>query len=267
MLTRCPHCRTLYRIRAEQHKTAGGQARCCRCDRVFNIRENLQGRPPSTLEQDSDLAYIAEVYRLELKDIEASAPENAGPAGAPDQPPDEPHPDAGLLSVEDLLAPPRTRRNPIATLLWSVGSLLLLALMLGQLAWFQRERLVRYPQGRLLLERLCAYAGCSVPQLRDTGRIQVISRQVSSHPHEKDALLVRLVVVNRAPFPQPYPLLELSLSAAGGRVVARRSFTPEEYLHGDEAAASLMPPGASRHIEMEIADPGPEITGFEFDFR
>ena len=315
MLTRCPKCQTIYHIRVEQLEMADGQAHCCRCDQVFNAQENLQEQPCSDLaateelespelpfsdiDQDSDLAYIADVYRLELKNIEASGPattETEGepsfsevgdtlstppegtappsseeskpepPPGTAEQRPDAQHPDTTTLSVEDLLSSPKKRRSLIATLFWFMGSLILLILTMAQLAWFQREMLVQYPQGRLLLEKFCAYAECSVPQLRDTSRIHIVSRQVRSHPNKKGVLLVQLVMVNRAPFPQPYPLMELSLSTVTKQAAARRSFKPEEYLHTAKDSVSLMPSGVPQHVEMELVDPGKEMTGFEFDF-
>ena len=303
MLTRCPNCQTIYRIHTEQLEMADGQAHCCRCDQIFDAKESLQEQSFSTLDNDSDFADITDTYRCKLMDdkeseleesetVEESYSTNIGetidppereilaptseekeqtppPEAAiqePEREPDAQHPDAVALSVEELLAPPKKKRSLIATLFWCLGSLTLLTLALGQLAWFQRERIIQYPEGRLLLEQVCAYAECIVPQLRDTSRIQITSRQITSHPHEKNALLVQLAMVNNASFSQPYPLLELTLSTADNHLAARRSFKPEEYLSKDKESIPLMPTGASQHIEMEMGDPGKDVTGFEFNF-
>lgn len=42
MYTQCPYCQTLFQISREQLLTANGKAHCCRCDRIFNARENLR---------------------------------------------------------------------------------------------------------------------------------------------------------------------------------------------------------------------------------
>lgn len=42
MLTQCPDCHTLFRIRDEQLQTAAGKVHCCRCNGIFNALENLR---------------------------------------------------------------------------------------------------------------------------------------------------------------------------------------------------------------------------------
>lgn len=42
LLTRCPHCRTAFRVQAEELEIAGGQVRCGRCAHVFDAYSDLQ---------------------------------------------------------------------------------------------------------------------------------------------------------------------------------------------------------------------------------
>ncbi len=234
MLTRCPNCQTIFRIREDQLKMADGLAHCYRCEQVFNARENLSetatGEEPAT------------------------------------QKPTHTRSDTAPVSVKELLATPQKKRGFFATLLWLLACTALLATATLQLAWFERKELIKYPEGRMLLEKLCHYAHCQVPILRDPDLIQITQRQITSHPHKSDALLVQLTIKNQATFSQPYPILELSLSAVNDKLVARRSFSPAEYLAPATDPNQLMPPGVLQQIEIEIEDPGVAVTGFEFNF-
>jgi predicted Zn finger-like uncharacterized protein len=46
VFTKCPYCQTLFQINEEQLLAANGKAHCCRCDRIFNARENLREQAP-----------------------------------------------------------------------------------------------------------------------------------------------------------------------------------------------------------------------------
>ena len=41
MITRCPSCNTHFRVHAEQLAARAGQARCGKCNRVFDALEHL----------------------------------------------------------------------------------------------------------------------------------------------------------------------------------------------------------------------------------
>ncbi len=273
MLTRCPNCQTIFRIREDQLKMADGLAHCYRCEQVFNAREHLSEIPamtraevraapsPATEAGDTGGALPSAQVESAIADIQkgidpAPLAQN-GNNGAPAPPPPP-------LSLDELLAPPKKRRSLLATLFWLLACTTLLAAAALQLAWFEREQVIQYPEGRRLLEKLCDHVPCQVPERRDLSLIQITQRQIRSHPQRRNALLVELTLENRAPFHQPYPTVELSLSTIDGQLVARRSFSPAEYL--GPTADPQMPPGIPRQIRIEIEDPGSNVTGFEFNF-
>lgn len=234
MLTRCPNCQTIFRIREDQLNMADGLAHCYRCEQVFNARENL-----------SETAVAKE------------------PAAQESTPP---HSEAAPISVKELLATPKKKRGFFTTLFWLLACTALLAAAALQLAWFERKEVIKHPEGRILLEKLCHYVHCEVPKLRDLSLINITQRQITSHPHKNNALLVQLTIKNQATFSQPYPILELSLSTTDEVLIARRSFSPAEYLEPATNHNQLMSLGMLQQIEMEIEDPGAGVTGFEFDF-
>src|SRR5690606_18392835 len=111
----------------------------------------------------------------------------------------------------------------------------LFALLLGaQLAWAKRDVLIADPTVGGWLRRGCASLGCTLPLVQDVHRLRLLARDVQAHPSVPGALMVSATIHNDAPFAQPYPIVTLVLTDAGGRRVAMRRLRPAEYL-GDEA--------------------------------
>ncbi len=157
----------------------------------------------------------------------------------------------------------RRRRN---NWLWLIASLLLILPLSGQIAWQMRDRLIYYDNGRLLLNTLCDVAGCRVPMRRATDKIVIVQRALTAHPVKPDILLMQLEIVNTAPFAQPYPKLQLSLYNDMEKLIARRTFDPEEYLDLPTQRLPMLNKQTTTHIDLELVDPGSEVTGFKFDF-
>jgi predicted Zn finger-like uncharacterized protein len=107
LATRCPHCRTTFRVVQDQLKLRGGLVRCGACKEIFNGAENLLRPreavpPPATGDTAGSRAELATPTPTPGAADAASAP--AASAGlhapapvpsypAPPQSPDEPHPD------------------------------------------------------------------------------------------------------------------------------------------------------------------------------
>ena len=155
----------------------------------------------------------------------------------------------------------------VATAAWSVAILLLIALLVTEYIWFNQPGLLRYPSLEPITSRLCDYTQCDHLQKRDPALIEMISRNVYSHPNEKDALMVSTTIANRAPYAQPYPDVQLDFSNVRGRLVASRRFRPQEYLQADAAGIGLIESGKTAAFGLEIRDPGTEAITYEFSFH
>jgi hypothetical protein len=130
--------------------------------------------------------------------------------------------------------------------------------------WWDRDALAQTVQGRRIVEPFCALLGCKVAPRRALDRIRVLSRDVSPHPTQAQALLVMLVMSNEAAFAQPFPLLQITLYDEQERPVGQRRFTPQEYL--GVADVPQMKPDQAVYVRLELVDPGRAVTGFRFDF-
>jgi predicted Zn finger-like uncharacterized protein len=151
------------------------------------------------------------------------------------------------------------RHSGLGTLSWSVAILVLIAVLVAQYIYYMRAELSQNAALHPWLERYCevvkAVAPCEVPPLRDLAKIEIQNGAMQLHPSIQDVLLVRLSLMNRAGFAQPYPDLQLTLSDLGGRHFAQRRFHPAEYLSPGSDIAQGMPSNVSVPVSLEIAAP------------
>lgn len=154
----------------------------------------------------------------------------------------------------------------MSILLAGVIIILLLGLLL-QIVLFRNVQLAhRFPALQPVLDQTCQHLPCRYSGPRDIGKIQLLSRDVRSHPKQDNALLISASILNQASFPQPYPDILVTLSDITGNVVAQRRFTPAEYLGPFENQLQLMEPGIPVHVKLAILDPGRDAINFEFAF-
>lgn len=159
----------------------------------------------------------------------------------------------------------------ISSLLWSAAILLLMTTLLIEYAWFNRDQLNQIPQMQTLTDKLCQQVDCKNISMRNPAKIELISRNVYSHPNEKNALMVNITMKNHADFAQPYPIMQIKFSDVRGGNVAARRFLPAEYLpeelqRQDSQQLQLLEPATNMTFTMEIQDPGKQAMTYEFDF-
>jgi len=124
---------------------------------------------------------------------------------------------------------------------------------------------MHYPESRMLLQSACQILDCQLPTIRAPEQIQVLSRSISSHPKVENALLIQLTIANKANFSQPHPMLQISLFSSEEQLVVQRRFQPGEYLP-DHNQSGQLDPGKALYVELEIQDPGNDVTGFKLEF-
>lgn len=284
MYTRCPRCRSLFRVYAEQLKMAQGYVRCGRCEEVFNALARLS-EDLATAARERDATTAAEhaatpspaapVPSEEQPDARAELTGEAASAAGPEATPvdEEPAPKPGdAPAVEEL---PAVLREPQtgpgvptrSVVLWGLAMVLLACTLAVQIGHFRANELVqRYPGLQPQLAQLCGITGCEIAWPRRPDRVRILDRELISHPAHTSAILVRATLLSDAPFVQSYPLMRLNLTDREGRIVASRDFTPREYLGGDADAGTGMAPGKPVYTKLEIVDPGPDAVGFLFEF-
>ncbi len=259
MYTRCPECQTLFRITHEQLKARAGLVRCGRCRTVFQAERFLLEALPATTPAVVEPKTAENHTHLVAADATRGAAAPAGHRGAEQERPLAE--DAGIPTVsdQDRLLVPRVR-----TVFWLFGNVLLLALLATQAGYFYRDELARYPGLRPVLEVLCRTLECRVETPRDASRIELLgASRVEPHPRYENALRIRVSMVNRAPFAQPYPWLELSLTDHAGNLIARRRFAPAEYLGRVLTPEEMLPVDVVKNATLDVTDPDGKSFGYE----
>lgn len=159
------------------------------------------------------------------------------------------------------------RRSLGKTVLMSLLILLLIGGLGFQIVLFRNVELVQmYPKLRPVLTQVCQRIPCRYSGQVDVSQIKLINRDVRSDPSQPNALLISATFVDKAPFDQPYPLIQITLYDLGGNVVASRRFTPKEYLAKMYNRFLLMESGTPVHVTLAVLDPGKDAINFEFSF-
>jgi predicted Zn finger-like uncharacterized protein len=161
--------------------------------------------------------------------------------------------------------PPKSRWG--RKLAWALLTLLALAGLAGQYVWYHFDELARQDQYRPWFQMICPQIDCKVPSKVDITQLKSSNLVVRSHPEFKGALVVDAIIYNRAPFSQPFPLLELRFADTSGQLIASRRFKPAEYLSGEIAGKEEMPPQTPIHIALDILDPGAKAVNYSLSFR
>ncbi|AWY42573.1 DUF3426 domain-containing protein [Pseudomonas putida] len=160
------------------------------------------------------------------------------------------------------------RRSPWGRrLFWLILILLGAGALVGQYVAYHFDELARQDQYRPWFQQLCPQIGCTVPSKVDIAKIKSSNLVVRSHPDFSGALVVDAIIYNRAPFSQPFPLLELRFADLNGHLIASRRFKPGEYLNGDLEGMVEMPPQTPIHIALDILDPGSKAVNYSLSFH
>jgi hypothetical protein len=119
--------------------------------------------------------------------------------------------------------------------LQGLGIGVLLGALAVQAAYLFREDITRnWPQLRPAYLAACEYFKCTVPLPRVAGAIGIETSDLQSGAGGAARFILNATIRNRAPYPQAYPHLELTLTDAQDRPVVRRVLDPHEWVPAGE---------------------------------
>jgi hypothetical protein len=136
----------------------------------------------------------------------------------------------------------------------------LIVAMFAQVAWWERQDLLRWPGLRVAADALCNRVGCELPLPRIPGTIEILQPTLGSHPLRPGSLRLMLTLINRAPRTQRYPILQLELYDERAELLAARRFTPDLYLLGSDRAG--LGAGLGANLTLNLAIPETPPAGF-----
>lgn len=262
MFINCPDCSGLV---ATDLATGLPPGRCPRCDARLLPDGEAQGPEPPAPDGPAPAPATAAGSAAATG---APAPD-PGPAPDPTQPPAPaatPDPSPARVAgqaVPAFLYPrsaPRPRRRELAI---AAG---LAVLLTAQVLVAERARLAMDATWRPVVSRVCGVLGCSLPPWREPAAIATQQRDVRPLPGHPGVLRVSAAIRNDARWPQPWPLLILTLSDADGQALGTRAFEPAEYLDGVPTAPTLGS-GEAAMVRMDVVEPSPSAVAFDFRFH
>jgi predicted Zn finger-like uncharacterized protein len=248
--TRCPGCRTVFRVTLAQLALRDGQVRCGHCRAVFDGNANLISvlrTAPSASPGDEGTGpltvtlRVAEALEPAPQESPAGAPAATGTEAADAEPrPSTPPAAAATAAREEEVDydhrfawdRPR-RRSTAASALYLVAIVALVAGLVAQGVWHYRDAIAaHWPSTRPMLASLCAAAGCTIRPLREIGWLSIDASDLQADAAHKGLLTLTATVRNRANYAVAYPHLELTLTDAQDNIVVRRALAPPEYAGG-----------------------------------
>ena len=183
----------------------------------------------------------------------AAASRMGGPVGATSAPP----PPSFLRSAEQAMI---WHRPAVRSALAATCVLLVMALMLQTALLWRDSLAAHWPASAPVLQGLCRAAGCQVLPLRGIESLAVDSSGLNRL--DGSALYrLQLVLRNRASTAVMAPALDLSLTDAQGKPVARRVLSLTEL----GLPQSALQPGQELPIKVLIATGGRRVDGYTVD--
>jgi hypothetical protein len=222
-----------------------GKYRCGKCNKVSNALESLFDDWPDAGQPAPALASMPTLgMSIDL---------------------DTPHGD-GFSDEENSPEEESTRDNEkLVRAAWLSAALILLIVTAFNLAYFFRQPQQEYrgtqnSPGNFGL-------GEAPPEAPGRDQIQLVGREMRSHPEKADTLRLSATIVNRAARHQAFPGLEVILMDSSGQAIASRRFEPSEYLTTGADIEGGMTPEAYLPVILDLADPGRQAVGFELNIR
>ncbi len=288
MKTRCTQCQTVFRVTPEQLKARAGKVRCGRCQTVFNALDSLLEEAPSlplapvSPPEPEPAATLARVEAPEVMAEAVTEKDIAEKIALDDEPFIAPMSEteaqefgraAGMILPREMTEVPGYSK-------WSAGviaepfaipqekpirwpfmltAFVLLLVLAAQLAFHFRSKLViAFPPARPVLEAFCQLLDADIPLPRQVELVSIEASDLHNDPARKNLLILNATVRNRVAYGQAYPALELSLTDTQDKAIARRVFTPEEYLPARLASSRQF--AASSDIAVRLWIEAQEIT-------
>jgi predicted Zn finger-like uncharacterized protein len=282
--TRCPGCKTIFRVTEQQLAVRGGQVRCGHCKNVFDGNaerislaprpahdepfhdEALLGPPTVTLRSSQALEPLPSATPAPApeadaggdgdgdRDGDAAQPAAAGAPAARDDAEAAAMVPAPAIDYDDRFSRTRRGRLPGVWVKLSVLALpLLLLTLIAQATLHFRDALAAHvPASKPLLVRACAVLGCAIRPLQESAGLSIDASDLQADPAHRGLLMLTATLRNRTGWPLAYPHLELTLTDAQDQVVVRRALGPAEYVGAGADLAGGIPANTEIPVKLFI---------------
>lgn len=283
MYTQCPECLSVFSLGAPALVQAHGYVLCGHCGTDFDSLATLSEHLPP------------EPFREMPANEQTLVPPRIEPVMYRPRPPEPEHVEAtatgtpAVAEAEDfsrLVFAPRfakgaRKRKPSRSERrrqrdngewprrwpWVLVCTALTLSLAAELAWINRNELIRDPTMGGWLRSACDILGCTLPLVAAPQQLHLLASNVETHPDAAHALMISLSLRNEAAFAQPWPVVVITLSDAQGHRLSMRRLLPTDYLDDPGALHHGLAPGATTALLLEVQDPGDAAVAYRFDFE
>jgi len=279
--TRCPACKTIFRVTPQQLALRNGQVRCGHCLTVFDGVAGLLSLAPRPREEpELDEAALGPPT-VTLRSAHALQPAPAA-AGQSEETPeeaaeeesrdreearDQAQAEAAYAARFSWQEKARRRRIPS----WAYASAIpvLVVILAAQALFHFRDAIAaHWPKTKPALASMCAAAGCQLRALQEINGLSIEASDLQADPAHRGLLILSATVRNRMPYALAYPYLELTLSdvqkvTQQDVVVVRRAFAPQEYVSGAADVESGIPGNSELNVKLFIDASATTQAGYQ----
>ncbi len=159
--------------------------------------------------------------------------------------------------------PERRRRARYRNIMWGLASLVLLLTLGAQLVYaFRSDLAARSPDARRWLGLACERLGCDLPLPGHGDLVTIELSEMHPEPDMPGILSLSAVLRNRASFAQRQPWIELTLTDARDRALARRVLAPRDYLGERVEFERGLAAGAEQSLRLLLDTASVQPTGY-----
>lgn len=145
----------------------------------------------------------------------------------------------------------RERRDRTTNIALGAGSAVLALLLLFQALYTWRVELASaLPGAAPLFKRGCALFGCGVGLPARIDQVTIESSELQALPNATDTFALIALLRNRASVAQQWPNLELTLNDVDEHAIARRVFTPRDYLPAGQDPEQGFAPTSEQSLKL-----------------
>ena len=276
--TRCPACKTIFRVTPQQLALREGQVRCGHCHTVFDgvaALLSLAPTPRARHEPAFDEAALGPPT-VTLRNAHAlePAPTDGESAEASESAEEDDERGRDLAAAEAVYAArfswqEKKVRRRLPAWVYAGAVPVLVALLGGQGLFHFRDAIAaHWPRTKPALATLCAAAGCELRALKEVNGLSIEASDLQADPAHRGLLILSATIRNRMPYALAYPYLELTLSDVQKQsqqdvVVVRRAFAPREYVSGAADIASGIAGNSELNVKLFIDASATTQAGYQ----
>jgi hypothetical protein len=149
---------------------------------------------------------------------------------------------------------------------WLFATMVLVLLTIANTAWTFREPIMENPGINDWINKTGWLQIHQEGLLKEPQLIQLVSRDMHTHPTRSGILILNLTFVNLAQQSQLFPELELTLLDEVDQPIARRRLQPGDYLREGADTKAGLAADVYLPVLLELGDPGEHAVGFEIRF-